>query len=149
MDWRAEIVELHEFFERWFRHGVGDTGRFESTMDPAFTIIPPQGSVLLRSEIVEAVRSGAGRSPDLRIETTDHALVSDDGSTLVARYVEHHHLERPPKRGPNDAERQEQQHDGSTARWSTVVFRHDATCPNGLRWLTVHETWATVHGNPT
>ncbi len=126
MDWRAEIIELHAVFEAWFREGTISLDRFESTLDPAFTIISPSGVLAGSAEIVEAVRAGGGRAPDQSISTSDHELLVDDGDVVVARYAEHQRTEH-----------------ASTRRWSTVVFRRDERQPNGLRWLTVHETWAS------
>lgn len=123
MDWTAEIIELHDTFQRWFNVGDGDLERFESTMDPAFTIVPPSGEELSGSAIVDAVKRGRGRSPSLTIDTFDHHLLLDEGDVIIARYVE-------------------RQAEGGhiTERTSTVVFRRDESMPNGLRWCAVHET---------
>lgn len=124
MDWRAEVVELHDLFDAWFRDGVGSLDRFEATMDPSFTIISPSGRLATAAEIVEAVRAGRGRAPDQQISTGDHELLLATDDVVVARYVE-----------------QQRTATVSSRRWSTVVFRRDRTMPNGVRWLTVHETW--------
>lgn len=117
---------MHAVFDAWFREGDGSLDRFEATMDPAFTIISPSGEIASASEIVDAVRRGRGRARDQRIATTDHELLAETDELVVARYVEHQWTATT-----------------SSRRWSTVVFAVDRTMPEGVRWLTVHETWQT------
>ena len=131
VDWRAEIIELHAVFDAWFRDASVSLDRFEDTMDQAFTIISPSGVVASAAEVVEVVRSGGGRAPEQSILTSDHELLADSGDLVVARYVEHH-------RTPHV----------SSQRRSTVVFRRHASAPNGLRWLTVQETWTVPPAVP-
>lgn len=127
MDWKAEIEEQHALLDTWFRDGEGAFDRFEAAVDPGFTIISPSGDRATAPEIIEVVRSGRRRAPEQTIVTTDHELLAEDAELVVARYVEHHRTRTV-----------------STARWSTVVFRRDPSAPNGVRWLTVHETWRTM-----
>ena len=51
-------------------------------------------------------------------------MISSTSELVVARYIETHELP-----------------DGGNRRLSTVVFGLDEHAPNGLTWLSVHETW--------
>lgn len=124
MDWRTEIVELHDFFERYFLGDEGSIERFESVLDPGFTMIGPHGGHSNRTEVLEEVRQGHGHSESLVIVTSDHRLLTESDTTIVAEYIETHELA-----------------DRSNRRWSTVVFVADPTTPNGVAWVRVHETW--------
>lgn len=129
MDWAREIDELHAFFAAWFRGTVDSMERMEGVLAPGFTIVGPDGATMSRTETLAAVRAGHGRSPDLEITTSDHRLIATAGVVIVARYVETH--DRP---------------DASSRRVSTVVFTADSGAPNGVRWVSVHETWLDRSG---
>lgn len=130
--WQLEVVELHAFFEAYFRGELpaGDVERFERVLAPGFTIVAPGGRVSSRGETLTAVRSNHGGAPDLRIrvEAAELLVAGDRSSTgaglLVGRYVEVH--DSPA---------------GTTRRLSTVVMSPAPEGPNGLVWRTVHETW--------
>lgn len=122
-----EIVGLHGFFQDWYR-GLGDVERFERfdrSLAADFVIIMPDGRVLSRSTIIEAVRSQRGSDPQARLEIRNVSLRQERGNTLVATYEEWQ------GRGGQPAE----------GRLSTVVFAADPDAGNGLIWLHVHETW--------
>ncbi|MFQ5558414.1 MAG: DUF4440 domain-containing protein [Acidimicrobiales bacterium] len=123
MDWVAEIEELHSFFDAWSRGEEADWDRFESVIAPGFTIVDPDGIESDRATITRGVRDARGRG-EMAIQTVDHRLVRESGDLLVARYVE------TQRRG-----------DERTRRVSTVVFGRDEAAPNGLVWVSVHETW--------
>ncbi len=132
--WMTEVDELHEFFEAYFLGTIpaDDLTRFETVLDPDFTIVGPDGGVSNRATTLDAVRQGFHHTSDFTLTTRDHRLVHADDSTVVGSYIEHH--------GWSDGRENE--------RLSTVVFRVDDSMPNGLRWLRVHETW-TVHASMT
>ncbi|NNC75012.1 MAG: DUF4440 domain-containing protein [Acidimicrobiia bacterium] len=124
MDWAREIDELHEFFEAWFRGLAQSFERMEIALAPTFSIVGPRGTTMDRAETIAAVREGRGRSSSLRIGTSDHQLLAATPGLVVARYIETHESD-----------------DHSTRRLSTAVFEPDETAPNGLVWVTVHETF--------
>lgn len=124
MDWEREIVELHEFFEAYFLAEVHSTDRFESVLEPDFTMIGPTGDVSDRGQVIDAVRAGHGHTSSLSIAISDAELLAERPGLVVARYVETHHLA-----------------DRSNHRITTVAFTARDDMPNGVAWLHAHETW--------
>lgn len=124
--WHREIVELHDFFEAYFLGAlaIDAMDRLHAALASDFTIVGPDGRISTRAQTDAAIVQGHAHTQDLSISITDAELLSDDGGTIVARYVENHALAA-----------------GSNHRLSTVVFVPDDAAPNGLRWKTVHETW--------
>ncbi len=125
MDWRAEIIELHEFFQAYFLGQTDSLERAENALHDDFTFVGPHGDEVDRQTTIDRLAAGHAHTTDLTITTEEHALLQTSGELVVARYVEGH-----------------QWPDGrANRRLSTVVFLVDPTGPNGLRWLRVHETW--------
>ncbi len=137
--WLREIVELHEFFERWL--GADTSGRTavasqedapaDATMDrleralgPDFAMVTPSGQLLPREALVSGLAAARSSRPGLRIEIEDPSLVAETPTLTVARYTEVQHSEG-----------------NTTRRISSVVFEQTDGAPNGLRWLHVHESW--------
>ncbi|TVQ54420.1 MAG: DUF4440 domain-containing protein [Phycisphaerales bacterium] len=127
-----EIIELHEFFQQWYRGELPKTdeafGRFSRVMAPDFQIILPGGHVLDRDAILDHVRKGHGEDRKvaggftIEIRNVRHRFTA--GKIIVATYEEWH--------GDGDESR---------GRVSSVVFSTDDTKPNGLYWRHLHETW--------
>lgn len=124
MDWVTEIDELHAFFEDFFLARESSMQRVEQALAPGFTMISPDGSSADRSAVLEAIRAGHGHTAELRIVTSDHALIVESDDLVVAVYVETHHLT-----------------DRRNDRRTTVVFEKDEEGPNGVRWLHAQETF--------
>lgn len=124
MDWRGEIVELHELFQAWFLAEVDSIERFENVLEPDFSMIDPTGDVSDRDQVIGLVRSGHGHTRSLEIETSDHTLLSERPGLVVVRYVETHRLASRANR-----------------RITTAVFTDRPELPRGVGWLHVHETW--------
>lgn len=124
MDWRTEIIELHDFFQAYFLGQEDSLDRVEAALHAGFSIVGPNGGVSDRATTLEMLRGGHGHTESLVIRTLDHALLHQTDDVLVASYIERHELSTDT----ND-------------RLSTVVFGIDPTGPNGVRWLRVHETW--------
>lgn len=124
MQWKDEIVELHDFFQRWFLGDEQSMERVEMVLAPQFTMVGPHGAGQNRAEVLEAIRRAHAHTRSLTIETSDHRLLTEHGPILVAEYTETHRL----------AER-------SNERLTTVVFVADDTTPHGVAWLRAHETF--------
>ncbi|MCP3904351.1 MAG: DUF4440 domain-containing protein [Planctomycetes bacterium] len=130
--WQRDVEDLHRFFEAWLRGDVpADDASFapvEAALAPAFTFVDPGGERRSRADVIDALRAGYGARPELRIRIDDASLHHDAGGLTLASYLE-------------------RQTDGDrvTTRISTVLFRAEASAPNGVEWLHVHETW---HGKP-
>lgn len=124
MDTTREIVELHDAFEAWFLGNLADLGRVDRALHDTFTFVDPYGGTSDREGTMADLHAGRAHTTALKITTSDHRVVFESDTVVVAEYVEQHQL----------AQR-------TNARRATVVFTRDADAPNGLRWLRVHETW--------
>jgi len=125
MDWHAEIVELHDFFEEYFLGRTASLARAEAVFGPHFTFVGPDGQTRNRASVVQMLSDGHAHAEELRITTTDHQLLLETSDAVVATYVEHHELA-----------------DGqSNHRLTTVVFIPSDEAPNGLLWHRAQETW--------
>ena len=126
--WRREIIELHEFFEGWLSGALPATdaafGRFEQVLSGEFTFVDPGATLLDRPAVLGFVRDAHGARPGLRIRIEKPALRHESDPLRLATYEEW------------------QEFGGeTTARLSTVLFRHRGDTPNGVEWVHVHETW--------
>ena len=126
---RAEVVELHQFLEEWSNAELPPTdeafARFGDVIAPNFIIIDPDGSRAGREPIVDAIRRAHGRWQEApgRIRIENFELHHADGGLALATYEEWHDVGE--LRG----------------RLSTVLFGADASVPNSLVWLHLHEVW--------
>ena len=116
---QTEIVELHRFFEQWLSGEIDDFSRCDRVLATDFTMVGPGGDLQAREALVRGLLDAHGqRNVSIRVEK----VVSNElgpGLTL-ARYEEWQ---------------------DSRGRLSTAVFRDRADTPNGIEWVTVHETW--------
>jgi hypothetical protein len=130
---RQEIVELHQFFQGWYRGDLADTeeqfNRFVRVLANDFTIITPTGSLNHREATLAMVRQGYGswRERNGRIWIENIVLRWQDEGQRLLTYEEWQEID-----------------DRLTARLSTVLFRsyydaaHDV---QGVQWVHLHETW--------
>ncbi len=128
---RQEVLELHRFFEDWFRAdmagGEEALKRFSEVLDPAFEIIFPDGRRMGRAAIVEQIRGAYGSRP--RKELPFHIRIDHLRARPLAEGVELVTYE--------EWMRIEGHWDG---RLSSALFAPAAGTPNGVRWLHVQET---------
>lgn len=128
----CEIIELHEFFQQWYRGELPNTDeafeRFSRVMALDFQIILPDARVLDRDAILGHVRRGHGENREaagdftIEIRHVRHRLTV--GEIIIATYEE----------WQGDGEHQR-------GRLSSVVFAKSDAMPNGLQWRHLHETW--------
>jgi len=130
---RAEITELHRFFQDWFNGAIPDDDetfdRFAGVMGKGFVIVTPEGRTVERAALVEGLRASHGRwrqsetgGGRIWIENVD---VRHEGDGLTAVTYE-----------------EWQEVDGRVrGRLSTALFRPKTDAPNGIEWLHAHETW--------
>ena len=119
----AEIVALHQEFERWFRGESDDPRRMQSSIPPDFTFISPGADLVPADALISGLLDAHG-SRQIRIRIENPVVRWSDGSAVLATYEEwHDHA------------------DYSTGRQSSVLFTIDADAPGGLKWRHVHETW--------
>ena len=125
----AEIDDLHRFFVAWLGgDAAAELARCEWALGPGFQIVEPDGTIVEREPLLQALGSARGKHNDpdrpfsIRIE--DATARAPSGALCLVTYVE-----RQIVRGQ------------STARRSTALFRNTPDGPNGVEWLHVHETW--------
>ncbi|MCE7987689.1 MAG: DUF4440 domain-containing protein [Caldilinea sp. CFX5] len=126
--YKAEICELHDFFQAWFTGALANTdanfARFADVMADGFVIISPAGKLSERPALLTGLRAAHQRQPGIRIWTQNHQLRHQVGGLALLTYAEW-----------------QESAVGTTARLSTVLFQAQAGTPNGVVWLHVHETW--------
>ncbi len=126
----AEIVELHRFLEEWSNAELPNTegafSRFGDVIAPSFVIIDPDGAVIERGPIVDAIRSAHGRWRDSpgKIRIENYRFHQQGGGLALASYEEWH------DRGA-----------ATVGRLSSVLFGPNPEAPNRLEWLHLHEVW--------
>ncbi|MFN6954793.1 MAG: hypothetical protein ACK4PG_08360 [Acetobacteraceae bacterium] len=120
-----EAIALHEVFEAWLSTGEAEFARIEAALDPGFRMVPPDGRLVTRTEVLDRLAGAAGaRGAGFRIAVEEPlVLAGPPGHVLL------HYLER------------QWSGSGETLRRSAALFRADPSGPNGLRWLFVQETW--------
>jgi hypothetical protein len=125
-----EAIDLHDVFAAWLGSGEADFTRIEAALDPAFRMVPPEGGLVTREQVLGRLAGAAGaRGAAFRIAVeAPLVLATPPGHILL------HYLERQWMAG------------AETLRRSSVLFRADAEGPNGLRWLFVQETWIAPPG---
>lgn len=129
-----EIIDLHVFFEDWFRGNCNDSdrvfkNRLLSSMDIDFYIILPNGESYYGDQFWPEMRKSHGSNPNFKISLRNFVRKLQIGrKTFVANYEEwqKNALNSTPK---------------NNGRVSTAVFVADSSAPNGVKWVHVHETW--------
>ncbi|MFU8831062.1 MAG: DUF3179 domain-containing (seleno)protein [Wenzhouxiangella sp.] len=120
-----EIVELHQFFQDWYRgEPEADFNRLDLALSDGFIIIMPDARILGRDIIMGAVRGQRDSDAQAELEIRDVRLHEVHENTAIFTYEEWQGRGGEPMRG----------------RLSTVVFATDRQAPNDLVWLHVHET---------
>jgi hypothetical protein len=125
-----EAIDLHTVFEAWLSTGEAEFPRIEAALDSGFRMIPPEGRLVTRDQVLGRLAGAAGaRGAGFRIAVEEPlVLATPPGHILL------HYLERQWTPGTE------------TLRRSAVLFRTDPAGPNGLRWLFVQETWIAPPG---
>lgn len=125
---RVEILELHEFFQRWFRGEVpkdaASLRRVEEALAPAFCLISPDGVAHDRSAVAGLLMNGWGTGHGMQIEVRNFRPRVVDGEMALVTYEEW------------------QSWDGTwRGRFSSTLMSVEPAAPNGVTWRHVHETW--------
>ncbi|MCX7684022.1 MAG: hypothetical protein N2Z67_01985 [Acetobacteraceae bacterium] len=125
-----EAIALHEVFEAWLSSGEAAFSRIEAALDPAFRMVPPDGRLVARQEVLDRLAGAAGaRGAGFRIAVEEPFVLAAPPGQLLLHYLER---QRTPA--------------AETLRRSAALFRADPAGPNGLRWLFLQETWIVPPG---
>lgn len=126
--WKQEIIELHDFFERWMRGDDPLTDdafqRVRAVLADGFELIHPEGRRIEREPLLDRLRKAHGSRPEKKIWIEAPRLQFTRGVVQVATYEEW-----------------QEDDNGRDGRLSTAVFQRVPDAPNGLVWRHVHETW--------
>ncbi|MFQ5701579.1 MAG: hypothetical protein ACE5HU_07030 [Acidobacteriota bacterium] len=129
---RAEVIQLHRFFEDWFNGRLEPTEenfrRFSSVIAEGFQIVLPNGQKIDRAGILSRVRAAHGahapRGPAIQIWIDAYRCRRLDESLRLVTYQEWQKVEGPPR-----------------GRFATAVLRRKKSAPHGVEWLHVNEVW--------
>jgi len=131
-DCRAEIEQLHAFFQDWLNGAPpGDDDAFRrlsEVLGEGFTLVTPEGRAVEREPLIDGLRRSHGRWRDVegggRIRIENVRMRHAEGDTALLTYEEWQ-TAGGHERG----------------RLSTALFRRADGAPNGVEWLHVHEVW--------
>jgi hypothetical protein len=129
---RDEIIQLHEFFEKWYLGELDDTDtvfeRCSRALAPDFLWISPDGEILEGGGVLPTIRDAHGSRMSFRLWVESPVCRMIQGDLYLFTYEEW------------------QQADGDTTRRiSSALLKSEPSAPNGVVWLHVHETWADPH----
>jgi hypothetical protein len=123
-----EIIQLHQFFQDWYNNQLTPTdknfARCENVLAPDFSIIFPDGNMVLCQPLLGKLREAHNSHTRMRIWIENIQVLHQIGDLILATYEEWQEIEGTV-----------------TARLSSVLFKEAQSTPNGLLWLHVHETW--------
>ncbi|NHJ49103.1 MAG: hypothetical protein FK733_15050 [Asgard group archaeon] len=130
-DCQKEVIDLHDFFEQWFKADIENSdevySRLEKVLNEKFMLIMPSGEYTFRKELLEQLRSGHGSRSDsqesyrLWIENINLRYTLDD--LCLVTYEEWAEINGK-----------------LNARLSSALFRKKEGTKFGVEWLHVHET---------
>lgn len=127
---KNEIVELHRFFEEWFKgllpNSPENLARFTSVLGREFEIIDPDGERTDRETLCANMikAHGSCSNTPFRIWVENIRLRSVEPNVHLATYQEWQQTGMDKK-----------------GRLSSVVFRKAAHLPNQVEWAHIHEVW--------
>ena len=129
----ASVVGLHAFFVDWFSgkcpqdQAIFDE-RFVGRMDPLFELVPPSGVVTGMERLSQILWASHGSNPDFRIAIRNVRQLKWNDDWLLVRYEEWQ------RNAVNSTP-------ANNGRIATALLQQASGAPQGLSWLTVHETW--------
>ncbi|MFQ5766784.1 MAG: hypothetical protein ACE5ID_02220 [Acidobacteriota bacterium] len=138
-DCRAEIEDLHRFFQEWFAGSLpveGDSfSRLATVLAPEFGMISPQGVLMDRRIVLQSLRAahGTSRAPGkpTRIWVTKIRVHNLGEGLALATYEEWQRIDGQDK-----------------GRLSSALFRERAETPHGVEWVHLHEVWLPAETQP-
>ena len=123
---RDEVVDLHEFFVRWYG-GHADRSELDAVLarfHPDFLYVFPAGRRSSHADLARMLGASHGGNPAFRIEVTGFSFQALGGALWGVTYEEYQWGAR------NSA--------SENGRISSAVF---AVSGGQATWLRLHETW--------
>lgn len=124
----TEVIELHAFFQSWFRGDLLESpqgfARFEEAIAEDFKMITPGGVLCPRPNLVEGLLAAHGKQSATKIwiENTSTSPLAE--GLWLTTYEEW-------QGGPGE----------ERGRLSSAIFRTNPKAPNGIEWVHLHEVW--------
>jgi hypothetical protein len=125
-----EVIELHKFFEEWFKAEMENKDevftRLEDALSEEFMLITPTGEISSREQIIMRIKNGYGsRKTDeipyrLWVQNFECRLMEDNLCLVI--YEEWGEVAGK-----------------LNARLSSALFRKKDKAINGVEWVHVHE----------
>ncbi|MHA2366020.1 MAG: hypothetical protein ACXAC7_18825 [Candidatus Hodarchaeales archaeon] len=131
----SEIIELHDFFTKWYSATIVNTdeefSRFKDVMSNDFELITPNGEIFRHENVIPLIKSSySSRKPpnqSFEIEIKNYKHRFSIKSIHIATYEEWQTINK-----------------SISVRLSTVIFQETKNSYNNLEWLHVHETWKSI-----
>ena len=125
---KSEVIGLHDFFVEWMGAHIDRNPlafeRFANTTAESFFLVNPDGSVSERETLLPDLESTYGARPDFKIWIKDCQCRFVSENHCLITYEEWHDLAGV-----------------GSSRLSSALFERREGTPNGVVWLSVHETW--------
>jgi len=125
-----EIIDLHQFFEKWYSAKVDNTSaefnRLDSVLHKNFELIAPSGVKVSRLKLLELLKREYGKFQSsekfsIVIEDIDYRFIGNE--MCLVTYKEIGNSEDGPKNS-----------------LITAAFRRNSDLINNVEWLHIHET---------
>ena len=124
-----EVVELHRFFQAWYRGEIDPDGgafsRLSDVLGESFHMVSPDGELVGRGEVLAVLRAAHGSK----------------GADFVLRAEECRFRTGSRRLGVVTYEEWQEEGGTSRGRIATAVLQDRADAPNGVEWVHVHQTW--------
>ncbi len=126
---REEVIDLHQYFEQWFRGEVEKNDENTALLTQRFSdhceLITPDGVLNSKFALMNRLQQAYGQFPTIRIWIDDFMPLQLGDNGVLVRYREWRDI------------------DGDVnCRYSTCLFKPSKRAPFGLSWFSIHETWA-------
>ena len=126
---KSEIIRLHQFFTLWFNGRIEEQeiDQFISVIHDDFILITPNGQIIDKSEIIEAIKKSYNSKEfenNFKIVIVNVRVTHSSENYFQAMYNEVQYEDNL-----------------KTNRLSSVLFKINEKLENKLEWIHVHETW--------
>lgn len=130
---QREVIELHAFFQAWFRGEAVAFDRVEAALDEGFTMISTRGVRRTREQLIESLAAshGQNRGDGFSIEIRGFQCHVVEWGLALVTYEEWQSLG-----------------DVRIGRLSSALFKAVRETPCGAKWMHLHETRIPDGGVP-
>ncbi len=123
-----EILELHNFLERWFKGSIPKSeasfSRLKNAWRPPFKLVDPQNNIREADSIIEQTYAEHGSSRTLEIRIKLLSVIFSERNDFAAATYEEWHIEGRTDEG----------------RLCSALLFEPANSAQRLQWLYIHES---------